>query len=123
MTRWMRWWRCSVRTNREQRRRIARAQRAGDRRLALESLPLADVILPGLPGGAPYVPEAEFERMALEMFEAVAMMTPGMEARKLAAGKWGIAASPPKARVGSGLVEVRGDVSLERLREFGIHGV
>jgi hypothetical protein len=80
--------------------------RAPDPRFAREFV--AAPILPGLPGGSPYVSDREMQDMAMVMFESVAEMRPGMVARRDAARKWGLGVEAPRVRAESALIEVRG---------------
>lgn len=87
-----------ARANREQRRR----RRAPDPRLARE---FVAPILPGLPGGLPYVSERELQDMAMVMFESVAEMRPGMIARRDVAVRLRLPVVAPRAR--SEVLELR----------------
>jgi hypothetical protein len=100
-----------ARSNRAARRRRRNGPHPErDARLALEPAP----ILAGLPGGETYVSERELEQFAMTMFEAVAAMHPGMEARKQAAERWRIDATPPRVEPDSGLVQV----TIEQAKQY-----
>ena len=102
-----------ARSNRAARRRARRVhpdQRQPDARLALKPVP----ILQGLPGGEVYVSERELEQFAMTVFEAVAAMHPGMEARKQAASDWGLEVTAPRAEVESELIEIHAALDPEK---------